>query len=300
MWHRRLLTVRRAVLGLAVLATLAAWAAAEERLLYEKTSAYNTILVTENERGLRTLRFERGGARQSVVKLGDPDHLELPYARVLPVAFALVAEPQRVLVVGLGGGSVPNFLRRHFPDLEIDAVDIDPDVVDVAKRFFGFREDARMRAYVEDGRKFIAARPQQYDIIFLDAFGCDNIPRHLATREFLDQVRAALRPGGVAVGNIWSRYSNPLYDSMVRTYREVFPRLYIVDIESAGNRILLALPRPQDVRLEDLASRAHALSRQRHFPFDLGQLIAAGFRDPGDDGARGRVLSDRDPPSKPE
>ena len=182
--------------------------AAQSALLYEKRSSYSTIVVTEDQDGLRTLSFGRGGARQSVVKVGDPDHIELPYARAMLVSLAVVRDPARVLVVGLGGGTLPSFLRRHYPEATIDAVDIDPDVIEVAKSHFGFREDARMRAHVRDGRKFIEEVAEPYDLIFLDAFSSDSIPRQLTTRQFLEAVRRALTSRGMVVANLWSQSSN--------------------------------------------------------------------------------------------
>ncbi len=280
-------------LGLLAFLGLCAIAPAQQKVLYEKQSPYNTIVVTEDDQGLRTLWFEEGGARQSVVKLGDPDHIELPYAEVMPVGLALVEEPKRVLIVGLGGGTIPSFLRKHYPKMAIDVVDIDPDVVAVAKRFFGFREDATMRAHVADGRRFIEQRGGRYDVIFLDAFGSENIPYHLATREFLQAVRRALTPKGIAVGNVWSSSSNRLYDSMVRTYQDVFDQLYIVDVRDAGNKILIALPRKGRIKRDDLARRAGTISRQKQFPFDMGELVTYGFRYAGERNRRGRVLTDK-------
>src|SRR5712691_6725051 len=196
-------------------------ACAAQTVIYEKASRYNTIVVTEDSKGLRTLLFERGGARQSVVKPGDPDHLELSYARVAFVGLALCEEPRRVLVVGLGGGTLPTFLRKYYPNAAIDVAEIDPDVVDVAKKYFGFREDERMHARTGDGRQFIEnARQADYDIIFLDAFGARDVPKHLTTLEFLQVVRRALMPDGVVVSNVWRPASNPLYDAMERTYQE--------------------------------------------------------------------------------
>ncbi len=268
--------------------------AAEDRVLFEKESAYNTVVVTEDDQGLRTLWFEKGGTRQSVVKVDDPDHLELKYARVMPVGLAFVEAPKRVLVVGLGGGTIPTFLHEHFPKMQIDAVDIDPVVVEAAKKFFGFREDETMRAYVEDGRRFIARSPGRYDVIFLDAFGSDNIPYALATREFLQLVRRALTPEGVVVANVWSRYSNPLYDSMVRTYQDTFEELYVFDVRGAGNKILIAVPRKVSVDRAVLTRRARKISQENEFPMDLGNEVTYGFRPPGTDGARGEVLRDED------
>ena len=158
----------------------------------------------------------------------------------MTVSLAAVQHPERVLIVGLGGGTIPSFLRKHYPRMQIDVVDIDPDVVAVAKRFFGFCEDAAMRAYVDDGQRFIERCRQPYDIIFLDAFSADSVPYRLATREFLQAVRRAVKPDGVVVGNIWTSNLNPLYNSMVRTYQEVFDDLYLFDVPNAGNQILMA------------------------------------------------------------
>jgi spermidine synthase len=273
---------------------LAALARADEKVLYEKPSVFGTIVVTEDDNGLRVLRFGRGGPRQSLVKPGDPEYLGLPYARVALVGLALSKEPRRILVVGLGGGTLPMFLRKHYPDAAIDAVDIDPAVVDVAKQFFGFREDKLMRAHVADGRQFIEQSRQPYDAIFLDAFGSDSVPEHLTTQEFLRAVRRALKPDGVVVGNIWGRYSNPLYDSMIRTYQEVFDELFILDVAGAGNMILLALPRRQPLNRDELAQLARKVSAAKQFRFDLGDLVNDGFLHAQEKNQRGRVLRDMD------
>ena len=270
-------------------------ACAAQTVIYEKASHYNTIVVTEDSDGLRTLLFERGGSRQSVVKPGDPDHLELPYARVALAGLALCEEPRRILIVGLGGATLPMFLRKHYPSAEIDIAEIDPDVVNVAKTFFGFREDERMRIHVGDGRQFIEnIRQPRYDVIFLDAYGAHNVPEHLTTQEFLQAVRLALVPSGVVVGNAWGPSSNRLYDSMVRTYQEAFDELFIVDVFGDVNSILLALPRKQRLGRSELALAARKISTAKQFRFDLGDLVECGFLHADEKNQDVRVLRDAD------
>ena len=288
---------RRAFLrvGLCTLAALSLLACAAQTVIYEKAGRFGGIIVTEDPQGLRTLLFAQDGARQSVVKPGDPDHLELYYARYAFAGLALCAGPHRILVVGLGGGTLPGFLRKHYPDAAIDVVEIDPHVVDVARMFFGFREDLLMRVHVGDGREFIENVPEPaYDVIFLDAFGSHSLPPHLTTQEFLQAVRRALLPSGVAVGNIWKRSQNPLYDAMVHTYRVVFDELFVLDVAGDVNSILLALPRVQPLSRSELAQRARQVSASKQFRFDLGELVGSGLVDAPEHYRGGRVLRDAD------
>jgi spermidine synthase len=295
MFHRTL----SLLIAVAALA-LGCQARAEPKVLFEKQSPYSLIIVSDDEQGLRTLYFGRNGVRQSVYKPTDPDHIELPYAKVMVAGLAFHPRPQRLLMIGLGGGTIPNFLHKHFPHLTIDVVEIDPLVLEVAKKFFDFREDEKMKAHIADGRKFIEKTRETYDIILLDAFGSKNIPYHLATREFLRAVRRALAPDGVAVGNVWSSDWNPLYHSMVRTYQDVFAELCVIEVGGAGNRILVALPKRNPIKPQEIAQRAAALSREKQFRFDLGELVRRGFQQPAQSAALGRVLTDADKPPEAE
>jgi spermidine synthase len=289
--NRRKLCV---LLGFWAVAIMCGKATPEEKTLYKKASPYATLVVTEDEDGLRTLRFGDDPAAQSIVKIGDPDQVECEYVKVMPVALTLVKEPKRVLIVGLGGGSLPSLLRKHDPRMTIDVVDIDPDVVEVAKRFFGFREDASMHVHVEDGRRFIEKCKQPYDIIFLDAYGPENIPYDLATKEFFLAVDRALKPSGVVASNVWSQSTNSLHDAMLRTYQEAFDDLYVIEVKNRENEIFLALPRKEAIDRADLARRASRFSKEKKLRFDVGEYVTHAFRhaDKKDPGMR--VLLDKD------
>jgi len=264
-----------------------------QTVIYEKTSRYNTIFVTEDPEGVRTMLFERYGARQSVVTPGDPGRIHLSYARTAMAGLALAEQPRRILVVGLGGGTIPSFLRRHYPEAQIDVAELDPDVAEVARRFFGFREDEKLRTHVGDGRAFIEKlRGPVYDVIFLDAYGTDSVPTALTTREFLLAVRRALQPGGVVIGNVWAQTHNPLFNSMLRTYQDVFQDLYILEVAQSANRIVLALPSRRALNETQMAERASKIGRERHFGFDAGELVKPGFTHVRDEFKDGRVLLD--------
>ncbi len=288
------LHVHRVLVALFAFFALAGLACAAEKVLYEKASAYNNIIVTEDESGMRVLRFEMNGARQSIAKPGDPTYLGFAYTKVAFVGLALSDEPRRIMIVGLGGGTMPMFLRHYYPQATIDVVDIDPDVVKVATEYFGFREDASLHAHVGDGRKFVEAVREPYDVVFLDAFGTSNVPPHLTTVEFLRAVRRSVKPGGVVIGNIWGRPVNSLYDSMVRTYQEVFDELSILEVPGTTNKILLALPRKQALDRVQLSALARKTAAAKRFEFDLGNIEPDQFSNASRKSTSGRVLRDLD------
>jgi len=260
-----------------------------EKVVVTKRSAFNLIVITEDESGLRTLRFGHDGVPQSVVKLGDPEHLELPYASVLPICLAFVQKPRRILIVGLGGGTVPGYFHSQFPEMAVDVVEIDKEVLEVAKTYCGFKEDARMHVFVEDGRDFIENCCDRYDIIVLDSFDSETIPRHLLTLEFLQAVRNALTPKGIVVANVWGRAINRSYDPMLLTYREAFKEVYIFDVPVPGTKIFVALPGRQEMTREDLLQRSREISERSGLRHDISHAIAS-FRNSDFEHCRGGAV----------
>lgn len=263
-----------------------------EKLLVARHSAFRPIRLTENEAGLRILRFGAEGASQSIVKVSDPRHLELPYTRLMPACLAFRPNPARALIVGLGGGTLPRFLHAHFPETRIDVVEIDAEVVNVAREHCGFVEDARMQVIVDDGRDFIESCGGGYDLIILDSFDADSIPPHLATLEFLGAVREALSPEGIVVANVWGRTFNPLYAEMLLTYRAAFADVYVLDVPDPGTKLFVGLPNRRAMTREELIEKAREVSRERGFEYDLGAEVA-GFRNAELENVRsGEVLRD--------
>lgn len=263
------------ILTLSVLLSIVLGACtASSAIIYEAPGLYGNIIVKEHSEGLRTLLFERHGARQSVVKIGDPDHLELSYARTVLAGLALSGPSRRMLVLGLGGGSLPMFLHKNYPESVIDVVEIDPEVISVAKRFFDVREDARLRIHLSDARKFVdSSSPGVYDLILVDAFGANSAPAHLTTQEFLSALRRAVSTEGVVIGNLWRRPFNAAYDSMVVTYQSVFEQNLVLNVPGDVNSILFAVPRKNTISIDSLATAAGYVERERRFRVDLEKLV---------------------------
>lgn len=263
--------------------------------IYSGRGMFGEIYIYDDAKGFRTMEFERGAARHSLVRLGDPLHLEFEYSRIALIGLALSRKPpQRILVVGLGGGSLPVFLHRAYPEVRIDVVEIDPEVVRVAKRYFDVAEDARLRIHIDDGRRFIEqSAAASYDIVILDAFGAKEVPAHLSTQEFLLSVRRLLRPDGVSVSNIWGPNSNPRYFDMVATHQAVFDELAAIYAPSNVNVILFGLPRVERLQQAALARRAREVATPPLFRYDLGSFVEQAWIAPAPAAARGKVLRDR-------
>lgn len=262
--------IARSKLALVLLLAGCTAAASGRQILYEGKGD-EPVVIADEANGTRTLRFGRNGAIQSATIPGKPGTLVLEYTKAAMVGLAFAPSPARVLVIGLGGGTMPAFLHHHFPGATIDAVEIDPEVLQVARRFFEFREDERLRAHIDDGRRFVERTPHRYDLIFLDAYGPDSVPRHLATREFLALARERLAPGGVVVANLWDEDANALYRPMVRAYQVQFPQVWELEVKG-GNRIVVGAPTPRD-RASLLANAGQA-STSRGLGLDLPRMAA--------------------------
>ena len=253
-------------------------ATAKEGLLYQGQTMSGLTTVTQDLDGLRTLRFGKQGTRQSVVKMGDLDYLGLPYAKSAMIGLAFGQYPERILVIGVGGGSIPMFLRKHYPSAHIDVVDIDPQIIRLAKQYFNLVEDDLLHAHAQDGKVFIEHVHLPYDLIFLDAFSVSGTPNHLVTKEFLSAMKKALKPSGVIIANLWSTPKlNPLFKSMLRTYQEVFAEVYTLRVRAAGNKIVIALPSLRKASFNSIAQCAQQISAQKSFPFNLCDVLQAGL-----------------------
>jgi spermidine synthase len=264
----------------AVLATYSLFtAAADARVIHVEPSEFAPVFVIE-EYGERCLNFEdtKGEGRQTCFDLADPDKMVFAYTRMMTSALFLMPEPRNVLMIGLGGATIPKAFAKILPETVIDSVEIDPAVVRVAERYFGYQQGPRQRVHVEDGRAFIERahlEGRQYDMVMLDAFDVDYIPAHLLTREFLRHVRAILSPNGVLVANTFT--SSDMYDRESATYADVFGDFFNL---RDGNRVLIASrgALPDD---EVLAQNARALAdRLAPFGIDAAHELQRFSREP--------------------
>lgn len=204
-----------------------------------RESLYNRIVV-EREGDIVSLNFRVGrhARRQTAVDLRQDSHLVIPYTRSMLAAAFVQPRPRRILQIGLGGGGLNRFLRIAYPDARLTTVELDGEVLAVAKEFMGYRPDSRDEVVIEDGRSFVKKAKEQWDWILVDAFRDGSVPVHLKTREFYQLLSDRLAPGGVVALNVHA--GTRLYESDKATLRDVFPEVHLIPVEYTGNVIILA------------------------------------------------------------
>ena len=256
---------------------------ADGRLAHIETE-YNDIFITKRGRQL-TMSFQLKGFdyTESVANLSDPDDLPIKYTQVMTLGVVYPPAPKKILMIGLGGGSISSYLGRFLPEAQIDTVEIDPGVITAAKKFFGMKETARVRYLEGDGRVFLNRRKELYDLILVDAFHGGYVPFHLLTEEFYALVKQRLAPAGAAVFNVHDGTKH--YASTLQTLRSVFPGVHLYPSgEGEMITVVTAEAAPNEATL---ASRAKALQERYRFRFELPALLArrtekSGATQPGE------------------
>jgi spermidine synthase len=250
-------------------------------------TTYNDIFITK-ERHHLSMSFQLKGwdYTQSTTNLRDSDDLPIAVARQITTAVAYPEETKRIMMIGLGGGTVSTYLGRFMPEVTIDTVEIDPGVIAAAKNYFGIRESPRVRYLAGDGRVHLNRNKQTFDLVLCDAFHGGYIPFHLLTREFFRLVRQRLAPQGAVAVNIHD--GTKLYVSAVKTMRAEFPSVHLYPT-GEGEVIAVATLEPRDDGAA-LTRRAAELQERHKFRFPLPELMTK--RADAIDLAQGVLLTD--------
>ena len=175
-----------------------------EKLLFEKE--YNGVPVQVWEKlDRRELRFGNLIV-QSAYSTLQPDCLLLRYTRQMLAAIALVPQLENVLHIGLGGGSVANFLYHHFSNIQQTAIEINPLVIEAAYAHFGLPNDSRLKVLGVDVTESINVLSGPYDLIFLDAFDHSGASSCFDSTSLLLRLQDLLKTEGWLIGNFWNQF----------------------------------------------------------------------------------------------
>ncbi|MFT4037001.1 MAG: fused MFS/spermidine synthase [Thermomicrobiales bacterium] len=247
------------------------------QLLHEEESAYNYIQVVD-ENGAVELILNEGRAVHSVYHPGElltGGPWDYFMAAPLLVADATDPAPANALIIGSAGGTTARQLTAAFGPIPITGVEIDPAIVDVARRYFATDDLPNLHVEVADGRYALRTSRDSFDLIGIDAYRQPYIPFQLTTREFFQEVQQHLTPEGVAVINAGRTQTDfRLVDALSATLRDVFPHVIAVDVGRYNNTMLIASNAPLSV--EALQAHVDALP-----PDSPGREVAAWITESG-------------------
>ena len=250
--------------------------------LVRKDTPYSTLTVIDSDaEGTRTLYLNN--MPHSAMYLNGSNRAVYRYTDYFNMAFLFNPEAERVLFIGGGGFSGPKQFLEYYPNATVDVVEIDPDVVTVAREHFGVPDDPRLRVFAMDGRAFLR-EAGTYDIVVLDAYSKTYVPFHLMTREFFEALDEHLSPDGVVVSNLISSLigdTSELLEAEVATIGSVLPQVYLfptrsMQLSQVQNINLIATKAPARLEGPDLQAMATAFPVPG-VPFEryIGTLVNA-------------------------
>lgn len=247
-----------------------------------------SVYVTEKF-GVRSLHVG-SDTIQSSMRLARPNDLELAYTRSMMGFLLFNPVPRRVLMVGLGGGSLAKFVYHRLPETAVEVLEINPDVVAIARRYFQVPAgDERLTVRVCDGAEFMEREGEGYDAILVDGYDDDEPPPSLASRKFYLSCRQRLNAGGVMSINLWG--SDRRFDEYVQRIESAFPSATLaLPAEKPGNVVLFAFRDPPgDPHWDELEVRAVEL--EARYRLEFGRFVR-GLRKMNRSDAKRLYLSD--------
>lgn len=236
-----------------------------KRRIHKAVSDLDTVEISEQD-GVRFLHLGNDTV-QSAMRLSDPNGLELSYTRAMLGFLLLVAPPEKVLLLGLGGGSLVKFLYRRLPETKLTAVEINSQVIAAARSFFHLPpDDERLQVVHGDASSYVVDH-FGWDAILLDGFDSGCQVESLATQDFYDHCAMALTQQGVLSVNLWG--SDPNFEVYLKRIEMAFDgRILCLPAERRGNVIVFGFAsKPRHAEWETLRNRAARLEAQLGLEF---------------------------------
>jgi spermidine synthase len=207
------------------------------KTLHRSKGIAHDLIVTKE--GNTVTLWTAAGVRQTVLDLGAPHLPGLEYARNTLVVLAFTPRAASFLILGLGGGSIPRMLLAARPGAAVDAVEVDPAIPDLARRFFQVAALPRFRVHLEDAAAFMDHCNTRYDVIVVDAYIGEKYPDQCATAEFLTRARDCLTGEGVVVVN-WMGGNHAVHQRLLTNIHIVIGDAWQLHGARSRNTLLFA------------------------------------------------------------
>jgi spermidine synthase len=223
--------------GLAAVGVTVTPASLGGEVVYQTQTPYQQLEVRDSG-DVRTLYLD--DQPHSAMYLDGTNRYVFDYTRYFHLPYLFAGDPdeiERVLFVGGGGFSGPKRFLQEYPNATVDVVEIDPEVVRVAREYFGVGSSPRLNVHVGDGRQFLDETDHEYDLIVLDAYKKDQVPFHLTTQEFFELAESKLDEDGILFANLISAPSGPgsqFFRAEVKTLSQVYPQVYAFPTAESG------------------------------------------------------------------
>jgi spermidine synthase len=192
--------------------------------------------LVHEESGELSLHFSFPTIQSRMLK-ADPDRLILDYTRTMMGFLLLQPKPERIAMIGLGGGSLAKYCFRRLPAADFTAVELLPEVIALRQAFGIPGDDARFRIICADGADFIRSESAAFDVLLVDGFDRGGQPGQLCSAAFYDDCHAALRPNGVLVVNLCA--DDSACDLYIGRIGDSFDRKTIVVVADEGENTIV-------------------------------------------------------------
>ncbi|HMV78087.1 MAG TPA: methyltransferase [Leptospiraceae bacterium] len=247
-------------------------------LIKDVKSAYSRMKVID-ESGIRNLYFVRDSGEEvleSAIHLYTPEKLQVLYTKKMFSSFLIFKNPKSVLMAGLGGGGIVHFMQFFFPDVSLDTVEIDAEIVKTAKELFYVKEKENSRIYIADFLQYAEKTEKKYDLIFLDAFlkpsdrtDPSGTDKRFKEEAFYGLMKKRLNPKGALVINV-NTFAG--YEQDILRMKKSFSNVYLFNAKGSGNVIAVCSTDSEKVSIQTMSERGDEIDLLRKPNFSFKKL----------------------------
>lgn len=217
----------------------------DDTLIYEGESTYNYLQVYEDKHTVSLSTNVLFGVQSVKMKDRKLTGMYYDYALAAPMVAALSqTDTAQVLILGMGTGTYATQLKNYYPNFNIEGVEIDEKITELAGKYFSMPQYIKVTTY--DGRAYLNAIDKKYDIIMVDAYQDITIPFQMSSVEFFTLVKEHLTDNGVMTVNMnmRSEENDKINTSLISTISSVFDWVYTADVPRSTNCELFAAKKP--------------------------------------------------------